>query len=488
MKPFRDLSYRYRVPLAITAVILATECVVTTALLSRGLADARRDLQNGAASLVAVLSRSLREPLLRDDVWQAFEVIRTPIETRNENNALESITVTDSGKRVFVSTDPRTFPMLATIDSLPAAPQAFFRTASESTGFAFSGTPWSGTGDVIASGVVLSDDGSSLGHIVVIYDGEKIFRRLRNTLIQLFAITLPGLAVLIMLGWVWGKRMVAPLTKLAADMQRIGKEHPRSIAEGVPTTGHDEIGVLTASFKDMLHGLDEKERLERDFVVAERLAAVGRVSAGIAHEINNPLGGMLNAVDTLTTHGSPDAFTRKTLGLLERGLNQIRSTVGALLVEARLDSPAMTPADWQDLETLIAPQVQQRDGSLAWDVTIDRAIPLPSHLVRQLVLNLLLNAVKAIHDGGRIWVEARLAHAVLEIVVSNDGERMLSERMEHLFEPYIAGHHPGERRSYPIGLWVCYQVISTLNGTITVTSDDGLTRFRVSIPLPGESA
>jgi len=485
MTLFRDLSYRYRVPLAITAVIVATECVVTITLLSQGLADARRDLQAGAENLVAVLSRSLREPMLRDDVWQAFEVIRTPIETRDDDNALESITVADSAERVFVSTDTGSFPMLAPIDSLSERARILLSPDNRAKGFAFQGTRWFGAKNVVASGDVLSDDGSLLGRIVIKYDGEKISHRLQKTLVQLFAVTLPGLLVLILLGWFWGKRMVAPLLRLAADMQRIGKIPPMEIACGVDLAGKDEIGVLSSSFKEMLIGLDERDRLQREMVTAERLAAVGRVSAGIAHEINNPLGGMLNAVDTLTTHGSPDAFTQKTLGLLERGLNQIRTIVGALLVEARLDSPAITPEDWQDLQMLIAPQLQERAGDLSWDVSIDTSLPLPSHLVRQLVLNLLLNCVKAVHEGGHIWFEARLEDEMLEIAVANDGAPISAERMEHLFEPYTVSPHGSAKKSYPIGLWVCYQIVNALRGSIRVVSSEGLTRFRVSIPLSG---
>lgn len=488
MTLFRDLSYRYRIPLAITAVIVATECMVTMTLLSQGVADARRDLQAGAENLVAVLSRSLREPLLRDDIWQAFEVIRTPIETRDENNALESITVTENGERVFISTDPKTFPLLATIDSLPESARKLLRSASVAKGFAFAGAQWMGVENVVASGDILSDDGSFLGRIVIRYNREKISQRLRKTLIQLFLVTLPGLVVLILLGWFWGKRMVAPLLRLAADMQRIGTVPPMEIARDVTPAGNDEIGVLSVSFKEMLHGLDEKDKLKQEMVTAERLAAVGRVSTGIAHEINNPLGGMLNAVDTLATHGNPDAFTRKTLGLLERGLNQIRTTVGALLVEARLDSPAMALVDWQDLETLIAPQVHERAGTLMWDVAIDHPIPLPSHLVRQLALNLLLNAGKAMRDGGHLWFNARVEGETLELAVANDGEAIPSERMEHLFEPYTVTQHGSEKKSYPIGLWVCYQVVKTLGGTIQVVSSDGLTRFQVSIPLAGDKS
>ncbi|MGE8454335.1 MAG: sensor histidine kinase, partial [Pseudomonadales bacterium] len=111
--------------------------------------------------------------------------------------------------------------------------------------------------------------------------------------------------------------------------------------------------------------------------------------------------------------------------------------------------------------------------------------PLPSHLVRQLVLNLLLNAVKAVRDGGHIWFEARIEGATLEMAVANDGDPIPPERMGHLFEPYTVTQHGSEKKSYPIGLWVCYQVVKTLGGTIHVVSADGLTRFQVSVPLSG---
>ena len=80
--------------------------------------------------------------------------------------------------------------------------------------------------------------------------------------------------------------------------------------------------------------------------------------------MNNPLGGMLNSVDTLAKHGKPDFLTRRTLGLLQRGLQQIGSTVSALLVEARLDSPAMGVSDWQYPKTLVQPQLEMKGLSL----------------------------------------------------------------------------------------------------------------------------
>lgn len=481
----RDLSYRYRIPLALTAVILATEFVVTLTLLSQGLADARHDLRAGATNLVAVLSRSLRDPLLRDDVWQAFEVIRTPIEARDADNALNSITVTDNAARIFVSTDTKAFPMMATVEALSPPAKALLADPSGNVGVHYTGAGWLFVDDVVASGNVLADDGSDLGRVIVVYDADKISARLRKTLLQLFAVTLPGLVVLIVIGWIWGKRIVAPLSRLSYALQRVGKDSPEHVASMVDREAHAEIALLNARFTDMLNGLAEKERLEKEILTSERLAAVGRVAAGIAHEINNPLGGMLNAVDTLATHGSPDAFTSKTLGLLQRGLNQIRTTVGALLVEARLDSPAMSASDWEDLRTLVEPQISARRGELVWQANLSETVPLPSHYVRQLALNLLLNAVKAIGERGRIWFRAGIHEEGLRIRVANDGELIPPERMEHLFEPYSMVQHETGRHSYPIGLWVCYQVATTLGGSIRAMTDDGLTCFEVVIPIDG---
>ena len=78
----RSLSYRIKIPLAITTVILLTEVVVTAALLWIAFSDARFDLEASARNLTSVLSRSLRDPLVRDDLWQAYEVIQTPLAAR----------------------------------------------------------------------------------------------------------------------------------------------------------------------------------------------------------------------------------------------------------------------------------------------------------------------------------------------------------------------------------------------------------------------
>jgi signal transduction histidine kinase len=245
--------------------------------------------------------------------------------------------------------------------------------------------------------------------------------------------------------------------------------------------------------------LARKSALEQEIMASDRLAAVGRVSAAIAHEINNPLGGMLNAIDTALRHGQPDVVSRKTLGLLERGLQQIRATVGALLVEARLDSPRLSGQDWDDLLLLIQPEVAARSLELFWQVEAEAVaeIALPGHEVRQLALNLLLNASAAARSTDSASEPAAVEFTVarspglLAIVVGNTGPALGPQQLSRIFEPFVAPSfdtpaavsHGNLSHRHGLGLWVCWQIVQRLGGNIEVASDEQWTRVSVTLPV-----
>jgi two-component system, NtrC family, sensor kinase len=487
-----DLSWRLKIPLLLTAVILLTEFVVTTALVVRTLRDARTDLEASASSLTNVLARSLRGPMLRDDLWQAFEVVRTPLAARTSDNPLQGVIVLDAEQRVFVASDPRRFPVMTAAADLPASLAGLARRSWAMDAVVFlDQRTFTRPGELGAAGPVRAEDGTRLGTVLLDYDADRHAQRLRATLWELALVSLPGLLLLIPLGWIAGKRLAEPLVQTARALSRVGHESPDRIAAALPADGPDEVGQLSAQARAMLAGLARKEALEREMVASERLAAVGRVSAAIAHEINNPLGGMLNAIDTASRHGRADALTRKSLGLLQRGLLQIRSTVGALLVEARLDTPQLAAQDWDDLRMLIAPQVESRRIELGWDVDAGALeVALPSQHVRQLALNLLLNAAKAAEPTaaqGRAKVRLAALRKGGDLVVSvaNTGSAIAPEQRSHLFEPFIPAAGQDGLRSYGLGLWVCWQIVQRLQGSVGVECEDGWTTVTVVLPLPG---
>lgn len=488
MRRLADLSYRIKIPLAITSVIVLTELVVTAALVTRAVADSRRDLQASASNLATVLARSLRDPMLRDDLWQAFEVIRTPLVVRDAANALHDIVVLDAQGHVFVSADPRRIPLMAVSNDLPPALRGLAQRHAGAARPAFHFVRESHGGEFGATAPVQAEDGSVLGAVLLTYDAERERRRVWAAIREIAVVSVPGMLLLIPLGWVWGKRIAEPLSRLTEGLARVGTQPANELVAMLPPVRGDEIGQLSRAARAMLEDMGRKEALEREMVMTERLAAVGRVSAAIAHEVNNPLGGMLNAIDTLETHGQPDPLTRKTMGLLQRGLRQVQATVGALLVEARLDSPELSSSDWHDLKTLVLPQLSDRGLDLSWRVetVLERSdaapLPVPAHQVRQLLLNLLLNAISATSPGGTIALAARRSEFSLLLEVANTGAPIPSEKLSRLFEPFIAGDKADGRR-HGLGLWVCYQIVQQLHGTIGVESDDGWTRVSVRLPL-----
>ena len=258
-----------------------------------------------------------------------------------------------------------------------------------------------------------------------------------------------------------------PPTELARDLYRSG----------------DEIGRLGTRFEKMLVELEEKQKLEREIVTADRLAAIGRFTAGIAHEINNPLAGMLTAIDTARKHGEPDPVSASTLSLVERGLEQIRRSVSALLVEARFEERALTPQDVDDVRTLLEPEVAVREQRLRWDSRLEHAIPLPSTPIRQILINLMLNAIQAAGRGGTVTCRIGADTSQMSFEICNDGRPIPSEQIAHLFEPFSRGADGGSG----LGLWVTYQIVEQMRGTIRVRNGPPETEFAVALPL-GEAA
>lgn len=466
-----DLSYRLKTPLAMSLVIVAAAAVVAAALVWQGYRQASASFVQHTQVLGKTLARTLRPALLHDDVWQAYEILLTPLE--HSGDAGRTLVLLDAHGKVFAASEPRQFAVLddfavAVGDSKIAMavrqPERFKGVLEgESERYLYLFTP------------VQAEDGTVLGRLVQRYDQSLLTPRFFDVAEGTLYAALAALALLLPLGWLAGKRLAEPLSHLAECLGRVGRELPEAIHCQFPH-GRDEIGQLAERFQGMVEQLRNKDMLERHLAQSERLAAVGRLSAGIAHEINNPLGGMLNTISNFRRRGNADPQAEKTLGLIERGLTQIRETVSALLVEAKLESHALTPDDLEDVHTLIKADAQMLH--FVWHNTVQESLPLPSAQVRQILLNLLLNAVKASPAGATVDCALAVIDGRLNLTVVNAGEAIPERRRQHLFEPFF-----GEGEVHGLGLWVTYQLVNQLHGEIAVDSVPGHTRFRVSLPL-----
>ena len=475
-----NVSYRYKVPLMLSAAILLTGLVVSIALVWRAFGDLKEDLYRNALEVGSVLSNTLPAAIKHDDLWLAYQLIGAA-RVSGESEAERMLIVLDDDYRVYVSNEPTRFPVMSRLraqDARLARLEAELRQRHSLEPYPLE-PPGS---DHIFTVLPMIDDGVALGTLIIGYPRSLFLPRFHDIVRRVAYSTLAVLALLLPIAWYLGNRAVKPLTQLAHCMGRVGRAPPDKV-DCQLEEGRDEIGQLGTSFRQMLLELQEKQRLEREMIASERMAAVGRLAAGVAHEINNPLGGMLNAIGTYRHHGSPDPLAEKTLSLIERGLKQIGNTVSALLVEARSESHRLTPRDIEDIHTLLQPDLQKHSVRLAWESRVDSPLPLPSTPVRQILINLALNAIQAAERG---WVMCRIevGNGEFRITVENGGRAIGQEEMGRLFEPFTRCSQDGSG----LGLWVTYRIVEQLDGRIDVRSRDGKTRFRVVLPLTGTEA
>ncbi|WIM06411.1 MAG: HAMP domain-containing histidine kinase [Candidatus Nitricoxidivorans perseverans] len=478
MRFFADLSLRWKIPIRVMAAVLGTALAVTVALLVRDYEDMRQNLETHAKSIGRVLANTLVSPVLHDDLWRAFEILQSAREAHPAAAELEAeiMLVLDTERRIFVASRPRDFPIgsrpenlggsFSLLASAIAWGEAVEQQVLELPGASFY---------FVISPLVA--DGEPLGHIALGYSKAAFLPRYFDLVGRAAAVTLLVLLVLLPVSWIWARSTGEPLLRLARAMKEVTMRPEDADLSGLPRSG-DEIGLLGQAFAHMVDDLKNKQELERQMLASERLAAVGRLSAGIAHEINNPLGGMLTAINTYQRHGGGDPMAEKTLSLLERGLSHIRNTVAALLVETKTEDRPFEPADIDDLLILVEAEARARSVQLVVKGTLTAPLPLPATLLRQILLNLLLNAVAAADEGGRVGLTARAAGGKLVLSVCNDGKHIPEERMATLFEPFASGGDKG----HGLGLWIVYQIVRQLNGGLSVESEPGCTTFNVEIP------
>ena len=285
----------------------------------------------------------------------------------------------------------------------------------------------------------------------------------------------------------------------------------------IPIHTHDEIGELAGAFDSMRHrlrdaleeinqftqGLEQKveERTAQlaaareTLVRKDRLVSLGQLSASVAHEINNPLSGVLNYTmlmdRILKPEGIPpgrvDEF-RRYLSSASQETARVGRIVTSLLSFARQSKPQRTPQDLGELVRATIDLVRHKleMEQVGIDLGLGELPPVPcdGSQVRQVVMNLVMNAAEAMPKGGRVVVRTfvdRVADAaVLEI--QDEGTGISEENLAHVFDPFFTTKPEGQGTG--LGLSVVYGIVSGHGGTIDLKSRAGKgTTARVALPL-----
>lgn len=331
-----------------------------------------------------------------------------------------------------------------------------------------------------------------------------------QTLSIFIGIALLGITLVILISVLVAETLTRPLR----DMARVAKK----VAEGhydaeIKVESKDEIGHLAESFNRMTARLSEvlgqlrdwartlEQRVEErsreiqaiqaQLMQSEKLASLGKLAAGVAHEINNPMTGILTNASLLLEDLPPDDPRREDLQTIVNETIRCRRIVKGLLDFARQTRPEKKRVSVNDILrnslSLLRNQASFRNIEIVEE--LDPFLPEISadpNQLQQVFVNILINASEAMASGGEIRVETRRADRegnFVEVSIADNGPGIPPEAKTKLFDPFFTTKSTGTG----LGLAVSYGIVQSHGGTIEVESEPGHgATFRVRLPVSGE--
>ncbi len=242
----------------------------------------------------------------------------------------------------------------------------------------------------------------------------------------------------------------------------------------------------TQTLKDRLgQSNEEAQNLKKQIVIHERLATIGKLAGGIAHEFNNPLDGIMRYTNLCLEHIKDDEVLRGYLLEIKHGLNRMANIVKNLLASSRNEFPTGENVDFaQALERSLAGiQTDMEHKNITVEKKIQGDIPSMYDLGLERVLtNLLRNAADAIKSKGTIAIEAKCQNECLHIKIHDTGEGIPPEETQKIFEPFYTTKSMD--KGCGLGLTIVSEIIKSYNGRIHVESDSGKgTTFFINLPI-----
>lgn len=230
---------------------------------------------------------------------------------------------------------------------------------------------------------------------------------------------------------------------------------------------------------------DVKSQVEQ----SEKLASIGRLSAELAHEINNPLDGIKNCLTVIKNEFEDPERKKRYLELIDEALYDIECAVRNLLDYAKRHEPVWEEADINGIleRTIIMADYKLQGAGIEVKTNFDAGIPHiigDPHQLQEVFFNIILNAIDAMPGGGRLTVESRKIGSFADIKIMDTGAGIRQEDMANIFQPFYTTKQLGQGTG--LGLSVSLEIVRKHDGDITVYSEHGKGAvFSITLPISG---
>lgn len=312
-------------------------------------------------------------------------------------------------------------------------------------------------------------------------------QRRRNTIAALAVISSVIFAGAVVLGVVQYRNVMSPLNRLRAGVRKIaaGQFKQRLEEHGTAEFAElaDEFNKMAAELDEFYHRLEEKvNQKSRELIRSERLASVGYLAAGVAHEINNPIGiiaGYAEYTLSQLKQGQSQASqeeTAKSLQIIADEAFRCKDIIGKLLSLARGGEAKRCEVDLgkvaQDVATAVTGLRDFRDRKITVQLRDQQALHVSAieAEMKQVVLNLTVNALEAVPSGGEVRIDCGRNDGFVELRVRDDGRGMTPEVLDRIFEPFFTDKRGARQPGTGLGLSISHAIIESHGGRIRAAS------------------
>jgi len=338
--------------------------------------------------------------------------------------------------------------------------------------------------------------GQRVGMLYVGVLEQKYVDMRRKALAFLVVITLVGMALAIGLGYILANKIMNPVHQLIKASQQVSEG---SLTPEIGPISKDEIGVLQSTFRDMIESLKERDRhrraeAENRLLQSEKQASVGRLAAGVAHEINNPLTGILTFTRILQRSKDIGDKNQSHLKKIAESTVRVRKIVKGLLDFSRQTELDQEPTDVNRLIRSVISAMENQALVKGVSITFNPGENLPMLTLdrsqfQSVLINLIINAFDAMEQGGTIIISTGISLSAsdtdqkgVEVAIADTGCGIQHEDLDKLFDPFFTTKEVGKGTG--LGLSVSYGIIQRHGGTIRVQSEINRgSTFTIWIPV-----
>ncbi|MBI5408763.1 MAG: HAMP domain-containing protein [Nitrospirae bacterium] len=464
----------FRISLSIAAVVAASTIAVGWLILQEERKTLEAELQGKGTYLAELMSHQVVEPLLYEERYAILSLLQGAM--KSAQSLIVNAEVYDKKGEVIVSVykDKKYSRIIR--------PQYAF--------------------DHPAPGVYIQEDNSlplyhmsmpvnagnlgTIGFLRLCITKEYLLSTLKDVKKKLFLFSTAVTFIGIILGLSMARKVLQPVLILSKGVSLVGEGE---VGVEVPVVGHGEIKDLSKSFNRMsvkLKDLIDKIKSAQEHMVrTEKLYALGEFSAGIAHEIKNPLTPIMMLVNKVKRHKK--SLTDEDIDIIEKEIKRIDKIVREFLAFARPEKTEKTNVDvnevLEDIITITMPKMEQSAIHLVKNLGPSLPPIKGNHdALKQAFLNLILNAIQAM-DGwsGRLSIKSEAKDRCVSVSITDTGSGISPENLKRIFDPFFTTKAEGTG----MGLMLVHSIISDHSGKIDIDSAPGKgTTVKVEFPSP----